>query len=167
MAIHGSTRTRQVVSGKATTTSVINGELTYNSQATRDYNKLINKPSIEGVELVGDKLLPDFGIPYVYYGTTEYWDNQPSLLTVDKAIYIYTDYRQDDDGNDIAGFKIGDGKGYLIDAPFIDKLYEDHIRNMIIHVTQEDKNRWDEKIRVYINPDNNENMVFTTESSYE
>ena len=162
MAIHGSTKTRQVVSGKATTTSVINGELTYTSQATRDYNKLINKPSIEGVELVGDKLLPDFGIPYVFYGTTEYWDGQPSLMSVEKAIYIYTDYDHDQEGNEIPGVKIGDGKAYLIDMPFLDEAMRIHMLDRAIHITEEERQFWNNKVRCYMVDDDEDTLIFTT-----
>lgn len=32
-----------------------------------DYEKIINKPSIEGVELVGDKKFPELGLSFVTY----------------------------------------------------------------------------------------------------
>lgn len=42
-----------------------------------DYNKLINHPSLNGVEIVGDKSLGDYGIPLFWYGTREEYNALP------------------------------------------------------------------------------------------
>jgi len=165
--IHGKILAHQEVNGGINSYQQLNGELNddVKDRLYRDYNLLRNKPSIEDVTLVGNKTLTDFGISYVYSGNTEYWNSQPSLITTDKAVYIYTDYREDENGRYVPGIKIGDGMGYLIDAPFLDGTYYDHILNTVIHVTQQDRDRWDEKVRVCINPSNTENLIFTTSSS--
>lgn len=99
----------------------------------------------------------DFGTVYVIrennkvlYATTETWNNQPSLIAQRGYIYIYSDWRQDEEGNDIPGIKIGDGKRYLIDIYFKEQEFIDHMMDNIRHVTQEDRDRWDNKERAYV-----------------
>ena len=51
------------IHGKITTLSNIKGEITYgNGQGVTDYEKLNNKPSIESVELIGNKNFEDLGL---------------------------------------------------------------------------------------------------------
>lgn len=51
------------VSGDIVRSSNINGNITWgNGFGTRDYNKLINKPQIESVELIGDKTFEELGL---------------------------------------------------------------------------------------------------------
>lgn len=40
----------------------IDTDIEISTGGTNDYNNLINKPSIEGVELVGDKTLEELGV---------------------------------------------------------------------------------------------------------
>ena len=63
----------------------------------------------------------------------------------------------------IPGIKIGDGLAYLIDLPFTDSELIDHINNTTIHVTAEEKNFWNNKNRVFISPQDEENLIFTTQ----
>ena len=130
---------------------------------TSNYNDLINKPSINGVELRGNKTSEDLGIPIIFVNTTEYWNSQPSLITVRNAVYIYTDYEKDGDGDDVPGIKVGDGLGYLIDAPFTSDPYYDHIRNHFIHITPEEREFWNNKVRCYVDDfTDSEKLIFTT-----
>ena len=94
--IHGKVKTGQSINGSVSSTSAVNGGIDKDvkDRLFRDYNLLHNKPFIEGVELIGNKTLPDFGIPYVFYGTREYWDSQPSLISIEKAVYVYWDFEQ-------------------------------------------------------------------------
>lgn len=162
--IHGKVTTSQSIGGRVSTSSAVNGDIDKDvkDRLYRDYNLLHNKPSIEGVELKGNKYLADFGIPYIFYGTREYFDSQPSLITINQAVYVYWDFEQDSEGNDIPGIKVGDGKGYLIDAPFTSDPYYNHIRNQFIHITPEEREYWNNKIRCFINPEDTETLVFTT-----
>ena len=52
------------------------------------------------------------------------------------------------DGSTItsAGIKLGDGNTSIEQLPFIDWFYWDHINDKNIHVTEDDKKRWNEKI---------------------
>lgn len=85
----------------------------------------------------------------VYFGTTAEWNAQSSLVSQANKIYVYTDYKTDGSGRNIAGIKVGDGNAYLIDKPFIDELYFDHIQDGSIHVTASDKLRWDNAVNCY------------------
>ena len=139
----------------------INGRVDRNvsDKTYRDYNILRNLPSVEGHVLKGDTSLTDMGIPYVFYDTCENWDAQSLLITIKDAIYVYTDYKLDEEGNVVPGIKIGDGLGYLIDAPFLSAPYDEHIANLDIHVTEQNKTFWNNKVRCYMD---GENLIFTT-----
>lgn len=162
--IHGKINSNRGIGGKISAYQRIKGDLgnDVNNRISKDYNPLANKPSIEGVELKGDKSLRDFGITYVYQKTTEEWNSTPSLVAEKGAVYIYTDYKHDEKGNDIPGIKLGDGKAYLIDAPFCDQDMQDHINNLIIHITQNEREFWNAKVRCFIDSENTEKLVFTT-----
>ena len=132
-----------------------------------DYEILNNKPSINGVELIGNKTSEDLKI--VLRNTTDGWNSQPSLLAEENVIYIYTDYRVIDNGDGtytyVPGIKVGNGTAYLIDMPFTQAEntdYEEHIRNNTIHVTEEEKAFWNSKWRGYIDGANPALLVFTT-----
>lgn len=124
--------------------------------ATTDYNALLNKPSINGVELSGNKTSQDLFI--VSENTTSGWNSMPSYIPKRGEICIYTDYAtiQDDMGNDIVcpGIKVGDGNAYLIDMPFVGaeiryeilqrlKLHEE---NTTVHITQAEREFWNNKL---------------------
>ena len=94
--------------------------------------------------------------------TKEYWDSNKSLISAKDTIYVYTNYKQTKDGDNIPGVKIGDGLAYLIDLPFIDVEITEHIANTAIHVSQQDRDKWDSKVKCFISEDNNENLYFTT-----
>lgn len=119
--IHGNVCTHQNIGGRASTTSAVNGELdnSFRSRVVGDYNPLINHPRINNIELIGNKTSADLGIPYVFYDTTANWDSQSTLITIEGAIYVYSDYKQDELGRNIPGIKVGDGITNLIDLPFV------------------------------------------------
>lgn len=100
--------------------------------------------------------------PEIYFNTVEGWRAQINLIGQTNTIYIYTDYQEDEDGNPIAGLKIGDGLAYLIDTPFLDTLYLQHVNNTDIHITDEERRKWNEKVRCFYSLTNNETVVFTT-----
>ena len=56
----------------------------------------------------------------IYIGTTEYWNNQATLIGERGVIYIYEDYSEKDNIK-IPNIKIGDGKSYLMDNPFVSR----------------------------------------------
>ena len=99
----------------------------------------------------------------VRVGTTAEWEAQPLLIGEKNVVYIYTDHLIDEDGNPIPGYKVGDGLGYLGTAPFDDAIMMKHINNTDIHITAEEREFWNNKVSVYIDADNPERLIFTTE----
>ena len=79
---------------------------------------------------------------------------------VQRSAEDFTITHLDEHGNPVPGIKIGDGLGYLIDAPFLSAPYDEHIANLDIHVTTENKTFWNNKVRCYMD---GENLVFTTD----
>lgn len=96
----------------------------------------------------------------ILYNTTAYWSAQTTLVSKEGYLYIYTDH-QVKDGENIPGFKVGDGQAYVTDLPFIDELYSDHIADTVIHVTQLDKNSWNNKVTCFIDPNKADKLVFS------
>ena len=127
-----------------------------------------NTLSIQTEMSTNQELTVDLGAMYpsgeckVLYNTSEYWNSHPQLVAKKGYLYIYSDYKQIDN-EDIAGIKAGDGTSYLIDMPFIDKPLDEHISNMIRHITSEERTFWNNKIRCYIDPENEQNLIFTTD----
>ena len=97
----------------------------------------------------------------IYYNTTTYWNSRPQLMSKRGYIYVYSDYKQSE-GQDIVGIKVGDGTSYLIDMPFIDKPLDDHIADDIRHISSEERAFWNNKVRCFVDPNDEENIVFTT-----
>lgn len=93
----------------------------------------------------------------VLYASTATWNSKPKTLSKAGFIYIYSDYR---DGK--PAIKIGDGKAYLIDLPFTDDEFVNHINNTVIHITQEERDKWNNKVRCYIDLNNENRLIFTT-----
>ena len=107
----------------------------------------------------------------IHYSTTEEWNGKPELIGQKGHIYVYSDHSETDIGGEIVpvpNIKIGDGKAYLIDSPFVTASVEDmintHISDDAVHVSEEDRAAWGDKIRCYIAPDDPENIIFTQEN---
>lgn len=64
----------------------------------------------------------------------------------------------------IPGIKVGDGKAYVQDLPFIDQdlraLVGDHIANEFIHVTTKEKEFWNNKVNIN---DSGEHITYDSE----
>lgn len=73
--------------------------------------------------------------------TTAEWAQQTSLTSEKDVIYVYTDH-QTEDGKNIPGIKIGDGLAYVVDLPFVDTIYMKHITDTDIHITAEERAKW-------------------------
>jgi len=100
--------------------------------------------------------------PEVLFNTVAGWASQAGLVGQANTIYVYTDYQEDENGNPIAGIKIGDGNAYLIDAPFLDKIYYEHVNDSDIHITAGERNFWNNKVRCYYSLLDDETVIFTT-----
>lgn len=135
---------------------VLDGDISTNE-------KLEGDVSLEG-SLTAEVYAPKYIEKYtdkVRVDTTEGWNSLTGYISEEGVVYIYSDYKQNEDGENIPGFKVGDGLAYLADLPFSDDLMERHIRNQDIHVTLAEKQFWNNKVRAY-HEGNTENIVFTT-----
>ena len=110
----------------------------------------------------------EFGVIYhviensrIYYASTATWNSQPELVSERGYVYIYSDYRKNDQDQDIPCAKVGDGSAYLIDLPFTDDIYAKHIINTHIHVTDGEREKWDNKVTCFLDPTNDENLIFS------
>lgn len=97
----------------------------------------------------------------VLYASTATWNSQPTLIGERGYIYIYSDWKQDGQGRNIAGFKIGDGNAYLIDAPFTDEATWEHIEDRVIHITQEEREKWNNKVTCYLSEVQDDTLIFS------
>ena len=100
-------------------------------------------------------------MPKILFAPKADWDMDSTKIAEANTIYVYTDY-SGYDGKSLAGFKVGDGTSYLIDMPFVDQVYNDHINNSTIHITQAEREFWNNKVRCYLNGADNEEVIFTT-----
>lgn len=106
----------------------------------------------------------------IHYGTTEHWNSQPDLVGKKSHIYVYSDYAETEiDGEIVAvpNIKIGDGSAFLIDNPFVTKSVEDilnlHLNDGDVHISETERDFWNEKVRCFIDPEDPEKIIFTTE----
>lgn len=104
----------------------------------------------ELIEEIEEKL-DDFG---VQTGDSDYWDHS-HIIPDEGQIIVYLDYRSKEvDGRTvyIPGVKIGTGNAYVQDLAFIDEgIAEDlmaHITDSEVHVTQFERNKWNNKLNV-------------------
>ena len=97
------------------------------------------------------------------YGAVSEWPGRAGEVSQQGMFYVYTDYSQDEHGVNIPAVKIGDGLAYIGDLPFTKADFLSHINDTTIHVTQQEKEFWNNKVRCYILQENNENLIFTTD----
>lgn len=127
-----------------------------------DYNQLDNKPSINGIELVGNKTSAELGV-LVRTDTTENWNNAQGFIPRKGEVIVYEDYQTktytvEEYGEtvtktvNIPAIKIGTGNGYVQDLAFVGDDIRDmlmtHINNAELHVTLGEKAFWNNKINV-------------------
>lgn len=102
--------------------------------------------------------------------TTAQWNQDRFLMSQAGTIYIYIDrYQKEDEDTgeiiNVPGIKIGDGTTYVIDLPFVsgnDDTFLEHINNHNIHVTLEQKEFWNNKVRIQDSEILDEqNLIFT------
>lgn len=110
------------------------------------------------------------------HDTTERWNANPEFIPKEGEIIVYTDYGRmtDLEGAEhlIPGIKIGDGRAYLIDLPFVGasdradilKALADHINDNIAHVTTQERTRWNHKLDDATYTSNGELLVITRET---
>ena len=92
----------------------------------------------------------------------EDWDADPTFIGACGTIYVYMDARIDPQGRSLAGLKVGDGTTYLIDLPFLDEELYSHIENGDVHITPQERLKWNNKVRCYMSDSVEEELIFTT-----
>lgn len=136
------------------------------------------------MELRGSLTVPK-RVPYmsenaaeILYGTTAEWNAKTDLISKRNTIYVYTDHVKNEEDQDVPGIKIGDGKAYVVDLPFIAASFAQAAQTAAVAqtaisggdgsggvggvpVTQEEKDNWDNKLSGDIDPDDPENFVFS------
>lgn len=94
--------------------------------------------------------------------TTAEWESLGvSIVSESGVLYVYTDYKQDESGNNIPGFKMGDGNAYVADLPFSSAMFDAHMNNTDIHITAAEREKWNNKVSVLMNESTN-NLFFIT-----
>ena len=130
-----------------------------------DYNNLSNLPSLGGTTIKGALSYEDLFLLKANINTKEYWDAKIDFVPERGEIVIYEN-KTTIDGVIYPGVKIGDGNAYLVDLPFVgDDLYvriidalESHINDSSIHVTEDEKKYWNNKLDSRID---GENLIFS------
>lgn len=95
--------------------------------------------------------------------TKENWDGATGFVPMEGELIVYEDYPGNwatrsstmigtSEGMVVTGIKVGDGKAYVQDLPFVsddirDKLIK-HINDMEVHLLVGDREFWDTKIDV-------------------
>lgn len=91
--------------------------------------------------------------------TTANWNAARGMVPLAGEVIIYTDYKtiqKEIDGEStqvyVAGVKIGDGRAYVQDLPFVDEELRSrimaHVNNPTVHVSTQEKNLWNNKLNV-------------------
>lgn len=98
--------------------------------------------------------------------TTEQWNQKVDYIPSKGQLIVYSDYASSD-GIDVPNFKIADGLAYVVDLPFVNQdvrdLLASHIENSSIHVTNSEKEFWNNKVRVIESIAQNEILALTKE----
>lgn len=114
---------------------------------TSNYERLKNLPQINGVTLIGNKTPADLHL--VSENTSAGWDEDRLYIPKAGEICVFSDTGK---------IKIGDGVVPVVDLPYIaqsdydavmDELHE-HTQNYQIHVSPEDRERWNNKLNYEI-----------------
>lgn len=100
-----------------------------------DWAKAVTKPNYSYNELSD---LP------IHSGTREYWNSHTSFIGNRGDIIIYEDYKTITEGSvikNIPGFKVCDGLAYVVDLPFATALYDNHLDDMVAHITSAEREK--------------------------
>ena len=158
-------------------TNTIKTRIQLKNDTETNWNKAINFVPLKGEIIiysaddshpfsrikVGDGITTVINLPFInangingktiYADTIINWKANPSFIPNKGDIIIFFDKTKIvEDGKeiDIPGFKIGDGKAYNIDLPFVgDDIVEQllaHINDTVRHITAQERTFWNNKI---------------------
>lgn len=110
-----------------------------------------------------ERYLSENNIAKLLSNTKENWNSNPGLISELGCIYIYSN-QYEKDGISYPGMKIGDGKAYLIDIPFVEShletLVNDHINDTSIHINNQERSTWNSHVTTFVSSEDQENLVF-------
>lgn len=90
--------------------------------------------------------------------TTANWNAQLTYIPKRGDLIFYSDKATNSNNIAIPGLKIGDGSAYCVDLPFIgDDILaslNSHISNTVVHITAEERTKWNNKINCEDSVDN-------------
>lgn len=99
--------------------------------------------------------------------TTYHWNSALGFIPLEGEVIIYTDYQViQKNGTEIKvpGIKIGDGRTYIQDLPFVDgEMRQEilsHINDNERHVTTEEKKFWSNKLNLDDNEVVEKTLIF-------
>lgn len=108
------------------------------------------------------------------HGTTEYWNSRRDYIPPAGRIVIYDDHYIDSQGVIHPGMKVGTGNAYLCDLVFmvdenmldiymteINNKLDAHIRDNVRHITNAERNYWNNKINGDVSVDDNDCLILT------
>lgn len=91
----------------------------------------------------------------VEHGTKEYWDSRLGYIPAEGTIIVYDNYKtiiKDGETVLVPAIKVGTGNGYVQDLAFVGEAeardIEMHIADTAMHVTDEEREYWNNKISV-------------------
>ena len=110
------------------------------------------------------KKLPYFALETDYDDTAsiiiksaQTWPDYDRTISNLGTVYVYT---YEDASPKI---RIGDGKAYICDLPFttdtLSNKIDNHINNQTIHITQEQRQLWNDKVTAYIHPQDSDHLI--------
>lgn len=93
---------------------------------------------------------------------TSYWNTNCNTVGTKGDIFIFMDYFTTSDNKLVPGIKIADGITTVENLPFTDTKLSEHLLNNTIHITQNERIKWNSKMNCYVN-ENLETLIFNTD----
>lgn len=99
--------------------------------------------------------------------TKQQWESENRQTSQPGILYVTTDYKtvtKDETTYNIPAFKLGDGNAYVVDLPYAtvdEETFLSHVNDKVIHITQTEREFWNNKNRVEIDDNNPECLVMT------
>lgn len=95
------------------------------------------------------------------------WQNSGNVTSQPGVLYVTTDYKtvtKDGTTYEIPAFKLGDGNAYIVDMPYAtvdEETFLNHVNDRVVHITQAEREFWNNKNRAEIDENNPECLVMT------
>lgn len=148
LTLNGNTRLNLALSGKDRLS--VDSIVPIGTTVAKDYNQLANRPEINGRTLEGDSTAYDLRI--VSENSSAGWAESSGYVPKRGEIVIF----REPDG--VVNIKIGDGAVPVVDLPFvgkadtdaISKALQNHISDTTKHVTQAERDFWNQKLNYEI-----------------